>query len=288
VLLLDGTGHKVQLVTSATCSVDVVASFMDMTDADPPVVKGSTSAPQFTNITTATTTDIVAAPGANVIRNVKHLTIRNKHASSSVDVTVVVDVSATDYELHKTTLLAGEMLEFVEGVGFFKLTNAAAQQRLVKLGADQSNSTTTMTEVTGLSVATGTGTFKFDYDIVYQSGATTTGVKFAVNHAGTVTLFVVNMHGVSATTTASDGILDQDVDLTTGGLYNVQAQRAKLTTRTNASISVDTANADMFYRIEGLLVCTVDGEIELWHGSEVAAISTVKAGSSLELIRTGD
>jgi hypothetical protein len=287
-ILLTATTDKIRVVTSAAVTVDVHTSHIDMTNADPPVVKGSTSGRTNTAITTATTTDIVPSPAASTTRNVKGINIRNKHASSSVDVTVTFDQNGTTFELKKTTLLAGEELEFVEGVGWFKIANAAAQMRVQKLGGDQSNSTTTATEVTGLSVVTGTGTFKFDYDIIYQSGATTTGVKFSVNHAGTVTSFVANHHAVGANPLAADGILDQDVNLTTGGLYNVQAQRAKSTAGIGSTVSVDTANADMYWRIEGIVVVTVDGELELWHGSEVAAISTVKAGSALELIRVGD
>lgn len=118
-LILATTTDKLQLVTDAAVTVDVHASHIDCSDASPPVV----DAPTKTNtaITTATTTDIVAAPGASKRRNVKTLHIRNKHATSSVNVTVVFDQNGTDYELHKATLKAGELLEYVEGVGFFTI-----------------------------------------------------------------------------------------------------------------------------------------------------------------------
>jgi hypothetical protein len=38
--------------------------------------------------------------------------------------------------------------------------------------------------------------------------------------------------------------------------------------------------------IEGYIIVTAAGDLELWHASEVAAASTVKAGSSLILQRT--
>lgn len=283
-LLLTATTDKLQLVTSAAVTVDVHASVMDHTLSTDNVE----GAKQNTAITTATTTDIVAAPAAGTTRNVKGLLIRNKHATTSVDVTVVFDQNGTDFELHKTTLRAGECLEFVEGVGFFVLTVAAnALLRTNKLTADQTNSTTTATEVTGLSLITGLGTFDFRYKIITTTSVTTTTPKFAVNHSGTVTQFVYWVYSVSATTTASDGIIDGDVSLTTGGLFNVQAARAKSTTALTAFVSHD-ATTEVLYVIEGICTVTVDGELELWHGSETAALTTTKAGSSLSLIRTGD
>lgn len=119
-LILATTTDKLQLVTSAAIAVDVHGSFVDLS--------GSTTTPgkQNTAITTATTTDIVAAPAASTYRNVKTLHIRNKDAASPVDVTVVFDQGGTDFELHKETLNAGEALEYIEGVGFFRLGAAAS------------------------------------------------------------------------------------------------------------------------------------------------------------------
>lgn len=129
-IYLTATTDKVQLVTSAACTVDVVSTYMDLAAG---VV---TTGRQLTAITTATTTDIVAAPGASTTRNVKMLLIRNKHATTSVDVTVVYDANSTDYELHKVTLKPGECLEFVEGTGFFTLTIPAFPLLMRSLDAD--------------------------------------------------------------------------------------------------------------------------------------------------------
>jgi hypothetical protein len=120
-LLLIGNTDKLQLVTSAAATVDVIASYMDASMAAPPVVQGDTANTQLTAITTAATTDIVAAPAASEMRRIKALHIRNKHATTATDVTVVIDRSGTDYELHKVSLSPGEALEYIEGVGFFEL-----------------------------------------------------------------------------------------------------------------------------------------------------------------------
>jgi hypothetical protein len=112
VLLLNTTTDKLQLVTSAAVTVDVHASY---TDYDGSVV---TAGRQNAAISTATTTDVVAAPASGISRNVKHLTARNKHASSSVDVTLQFNQNGTIFELHKVTLAAGKALEYIEGIGF--------------------------------------------------------------------------------------------------------------------------------------------------------------------------
>jgi hypothetical protein len=125
---LVGANDALELVTSAAADLDVYADFMDATNADPPVVKGSTSIPQVTAITTATTTTIVSNPGAGVMRNIKYLQIRNKDVTDATDVTIQVDRSGTNYELYKQPLSPGEGLEFIEGLGWFALTASSVDQ----------------------------------------------------------------------------------------------------------------------------------------------------------------
>jgi len=125
-LLLVGTTDKLQVITGSAATVDVVASFVDATNADPPVVQGDSMGTTPTAITTATTTDVVATPASGDIRNVKTIHIRNKHATTATDVTVVFNRSATSYELYKCNLAPGEALEYVEGVGFFEVAASPA------------------------------------------------------------------------------------------------------------------------------------------------------------------
>jgi hypothetical protein len=184
------------------------------------------------------------------------------------------------------------MLEYVEGVGFFITQNSTSPAlRTFRLASNYTNSTTTTTEVTGLSQATGIGTFIFEYYILHSAGATTTGFRASVNHTGTVTQFVYWIMISSATTTASDGVQDQDISLVTGGLLNVNAARAKgtggLMGGAAGHISVDTASADMLTCVQGLAIVTVDGDLELWWASEVAALTTVQAGSALRITQIG-
>lgn len=88
---------------------------------------GTTVTPGRTNtadITSATTTDIVAAPAASTVRNVKLLSIINSDASVTTDVEVIHTDGTTAQRLNKSTLGPGEGLTFSEGYGWQRLNSA--------------------------------------------------------------------------------------------------------------------------------------------------------------------
>jgi len=144
--------------------------------------------------------------------------------------------------------------------------------------------TTTMRKITGLDLTTGTGTFQFKYMIRYQGTASTTGSKFAVNHSGTVTAFVANHYYAQELSTAASLAADQSTAGGAVGTYATMAVRSKNVTA-GPNTSVDTAGADMLWVIEGMFVCSVDGNLELYAGAEVAAVATIMSGSSLVLTK---
>ena len=276
-LLLTDTNDKFQITTSAAATLDVYISYIDLS--------GTTVTPgkQLTAITSATTTDVCAAPGASTTRNVKTVNIRNKHASLSCDVTFILDDNGTDYEVFKATMRPGEVLEYVEGIGWF-LVAAADVSKRVRLAADHTNSTITPTEATGLSTLTGTGTFKFQYMLRYTTVITTTGVRVSVNHDGTVSFFLAHMLWVDASATASTATPDGDAVQAAGHVYGSFAARAKSTAGWGTTLGIDTNSADLLLIIDGLVDVTVDGNLELWFGSEIAAsLATLKSGSILYL-----
>lgn len=131
-IILAATTDKLRLITSAACDVDVHVSYEDRNAAGANASAGR----QNTTITTATTTDILSAPGSGIVRRAKTIIIRNTHASTSVDVTVVFDQNGTDFGLHKVTLRAGEALEYVEGVGFYLLATNIVTPLIKVLSAD--------------------------------------------------------------------------------------------------------------------------------------------------------
>src|SRR3990172_7933116 len=108
-LLLDSTSDLVQVITDAVADIEVHASWVD--NASGTITPASDNTP---SIVTATTTTIVAAPGASTQRSVRHLNLRNNHASTSCTVTVQ-HTDGTDVTiLFKVVLAAGEALVFGE------------------------------------------------------------------------------------------------------------------------------------------------------------------------------
>jgi len=108
-LNLTSTSDIIRVGTSQAAQIEVHASYVDWNGSA--ITPGRTNTP---HITTATTTTVVAAPGASVQRNVKHLNITNDHASASCGVTVEHFDGTTAIELMAFTLLPGENMIFGE------------------------------------------------------------------------------------------------------------------------------------------------------------------------------
>ena len=112
-LILASTSDKIQLVTSVAGDIDVHASWVDK-DGETTFTPGRTN----TIITTAATTDIVAAPTGTIKRNVQTLSVRNVHATLSNTVTVIHTDGTNAVELESTTLAPGQRLTYDDAHGF--------------------------------------------------------------------------------------------------------------------------------------------------------------------------
>lgn len=173
---LDATTDKLQLVTSAAVTIDVHCSYIDAVST---TLVPSGGGSQNTAITTATTTDILAAPGASTLRNLKTLTARNKHATSSCDVTLVYDQNGTDFELYKCTLPPGATLAWTEGFGFF-VTSTAPPSAFNQSTANQTGFATD-TYIVGSAITLpptikiGTR-YRLKLDMVKTAAGTATGI----------------------------------------------------------------------------------------------------------------
>lgn len=108
-LLLTSTSDIIRLITGSAADIEVHTSFVDAA-AGPTFTPGRTN----TSITTATTTTVVASPGASTQRNVKHINVTNNHASASCVVAVEHYDGTTAVELMQFTLLPGENMIFNE------------------------------------------------------------------------------------------------------------------------------------------------------------------------------
>lgn len=119
-IILDATTKSLELSTSSTSSTDFYVSWADITTSA--FTPGETDG----NITTATTTTIVAAPGASTQRQIKHISVVNK-GTATQNVIVKLDVSGTERQLTGTiSLLAGERLQYSGEQGFTKYNAAGA------------------------------------------------------------------------------------------------------------------------------------------------------------------
>lgn len=154
-------------------------------------------------------------------------------------------------------------------------------QRLpVDMIASQSASATTMFVTTSV----GAGTWQFDYHIVYQSAATTTGVGMRVHHTGASPgTFVAMSRYLTTGGAAATGVVDQVQTSQTAGIMEGKAERV-LNTQSSFTVGVDTANANIYTVYSGLLVVTNTGDLHFKVTSEVNGSNiTVETGSFLEL-----
>lgn len=161
---------------------------------------------------------------------------------------------------------------------------AAPSETWQCLSADATANATTTIAAVMTSQTLPAGTYKYRYDIIARSSATTTSHKFSVDATGTVSRHTYHLFFPSGGVTAATGVVDQELNATTGAVWGHQSTRIDNTTL-GPMTDVDTANADIHYIIEGTLVTTTSGNLVLGHASEVAASSQVMAGTMLTLQR---
>lgn len=134
-ILLVATTDKLQLVTGTAVTVDVHVSGVESVSSG---LTAPGSFKQNTAISTAATTDICTGPSASNTRNAKTLNIRNRDAAANVDVTVLYNQNGTTFELMKATLGPGDVLEYLDGVGWFTVTARGVPPVPVVSTSDQS------------------------------------------------------------------------------------------------------------------------------------------------------
>jgi hypothetical protein len=242
-----------------------------------------------TEITTATTTDVVASPGASTERNVQTLVVRNNHASSSNEVTIRHTDGTTAVDIFNTVLASKESVQFIDGVGFQVLTSSGAVKTSQNqgtnaiatsisstvLGSDVTNnnaSANTIASVTGLSFPVVSGNkYWFRFVIWYTAAATTTGSRWAITGPTTTLLAYKTNLGLSAAGTAGTDVMT-DVNQ---GAYDTPAA-------SNATSPTATAGAANIVIIEGLIQPSANGDVIARFASEVANSAIIaKAGSTV-------
>lgn len=255
------TTDKLQIITSSAATIDVHASFADLS--------GSTVTPgkQNTALSSAATTDVVAAPASSTVRNVKTLHLRNKDASLSCDVTVQFNANATLYELAKYTLAPGQMLQYIEGIGFFLVQQTAKLNKMLYVTANSVHATAaTFAVITGLSTPVISGRrYSFLVCLAAITNATTTGAQFGIGGVAATDMVAAGYSTLLGSPTASATI--------TSGVV----------TAVNTAVMAQTTGAavNQPHVFWGSIQPSADGTLEIRATSEVtvAAGLTVLKGS---------
>lgn len=163
-----------------------------------------------------------------------------------------------------------------------------ARPRVTRLGTQHQNSTTTGTKVTGLDQTLEAGTYVFRYTLLLQSGTSTAGPFVGINFTGTGNpRAMFSFPDATSAITAQTFIMD-DEGVNTFGYVAGRATATKTTTAPNlgTTLGVSVISTDMLCFIDGIIIVTVSGNLELWHSSETAVLTTVEVGSSLVVNRT--
>lgn len=153
---------------------------------------------------------------------------------------------------------------------------------------DHSVSQTAPTVVSELNAPLVAGTYRFSYWLLIQTATTTVGLSFAVNYTGTATRIVYQLSWPDTGVSAALGAFDDVANAATGQIVAHSVSRSENTT--TATVSTGTAGSaaadvDCFAKIEGIIVVSDSGDLELWHGSETATATRVEAGSHLLVTR---
>lgn len=268
---LKTTTDLIRLITSSAATLDVATEWTDLENfasGTQRAVPGTTN----TKISSATTTTIVAAPGASTtFRRLEECTVRNTHATLSCDVTATVEVSGpTVYELVKVTLSPGETLEYKDGVGWYEIGNLSKLDTKLRVSADVLNATTSFADITGLSVAVESGKhYGFDCVIFHIENASTTGARFGVN-GPTMTAIRLNGYSVFA-----GSITAATFNAATADVAALDTSILGTTTSSAGTPQVVTAHMAGWFNpsAAGTFVARSQSEVA------VAAGVTVKAGS---------
>jgi hypothetical protein len=168
------------------------------------------------------------------------------------------------------------------------LMQTLGMPRVTRLSTQHQLASTTGTEVTDLSQTLENGTYTFTYALIVRSATTTVGPMLGVNFTGTG---APRMHfrfaDASTALTAEVHSMD-DQGNKAFGFISGMASNTETTTAPDMGTTVGVASTatDILCFIEGIIIVTGSGDLELWHSSETATNTSVEVGSSLVVIRT--
>jgi hypothetical protein len=185
-IFLADTDDTLRVVTaSGVSTIHMYAAWADMTTTA--LTPGNSDA----QVTTATTTVLVAAPGASTYRQIKGLSIRNSHASSSNVITVQFFDGATATELIQYTLLAGETLQWGEDENF-RVIDASGQVKGQVALATGTNSVGQVTANAGTNLNTSSLLTTSAHDAAFGTAGSADSQVRSVQGIASMTPLLVN------------------------------------------------------------------------------------------------
>lgn len=169
------------------------------------------------------------------------------------------------------------------------LLQTLGMPRVSLLSSQHAVTGVTGTKVTGLDRVLEAGTYTFKYTLLTQTTATGTAIAVGYNFTGIALVRKAFLYNCASIATAANGIVEDEFLTTTGACFNVFTTSVFSTTTPNVvHVSFVTQNVNNLMILDGTIVVTVQGTLELWHGSETAGISTsIEANSSLVVVRVG-
>lgn len=157
---------------------------------------------------------------------------------------------------------------YLKDDGTWSAVTASGGASIVKITSNMAaNTTTTLTDTTGIAFSVTSGTYyRFSFQILYRSAATTTGIKLTVTTPAVTTLAAVVKAPVS---TAAGGTASEFGDWITSSGDAVTGTGTPATSTTHIAF------------IEGTILPSADGTLQVRHASEVASSGvTIMAGTN--------
>jgi hypothetical protein len=269
-LILSTTSDKIQVVLTGSVTANQLKCYAAYNDTTTTSITPGRNV-TLTNNTTAV--DLVTSPASSTQRVVSYLSVYNTDTASST-VTINIVSSSTSYAVFVTTLAVGEKIEYQQGEGFRVLASdgtvkivpnaqglpASSVLQNSFLSADVTTTSTSLTDITGLSFSVTAGkSYWFKFSIAATTTSTADGYGWSIN-GPTATYLAYHSYYPSSTTNM---------------VYNNGLS-------TYNSPSTSTANAPVtptMIWIEGILTPSANGTLIGRFRSEAGNVVAAKKGS---------
>jgi len=131
----------------------------------------------------------------------------------------------------------------------------------------------------------GAGTWKFKYTLIYQSNNGGSGIGLAINHTGTAGEFAARWSHVTTGSTAATGVGDDDTAQANGQMMEGKMGNTLDALIGSTSTGVAAVDTDIIAVLEGIIVVTATGSLELKARVQTSATMLLMADSCLELLK---